>query len=158
MIKKGHVNKPVRHFGPPPGFGPVPSRLLDSSKADLLHSNPGVTCVSEQMVQSNEQPQMDDYSWLDGYTPSNDGERNDSRIAQPGYPVLPTTDNLISAAVKFPFPGKQVPSLPICQDQQLYVKQQQLPYNAQQQQQHQSQVLLPKQQQQQSLWSARYFG
>lgn len=144
-IKKGHVNKPVRHFGPPPGFGPVPSRLPDSSKADLVHPNAGVTCVSEQMVQSNEQqPQMDDYSWLDGYTPSN--------------PLLPNSDNLISAAVKFPFPGKQVPSLPICEDQQLHLKQQQLQYKAQEQQQHQGQVLLPKQQQQQSLWSARYFG
>lgn len=62
---------------------------------------------------------MDDYSWLDGYTPSN--------------PLLPTSDNLISAAVKFPFPGKQVPSLPICEDQQLHLKQQQqqLQYKAQ---------------------------
>ena len=114
------MNKLVRHFGPPPGFGPVPSRLPDSSKVDLVHSNAGFTCVSEQMVQSNEQqPQMDDYSWLDGYTPSN--------------PLLPTSDNLISAAVKFPFPGKQVPSLPICEDQQLHLKQQQqqLQYKAQ---------------------------
>jgi len=159
-IKKGHVNRPVRHFGPPPGFGPVPSRLPDGSKADLVHCNPGATCVSEQVAQSNEQPQMDDYSWLDGYTPSNEGERNDSRIAQPCYPLLPTSDNLISAAAKFPFPGKQVPSLPICQDQQFHLKQQQqqLQYKAQQQQQHQNQVLLPKQQHQQSLWSARFFG
>lgn len=157
-VKKGHVSRPVRHFGPPPGFGPVPSRLPDSSKPDLAHANPGATCVSEQMVQSNEQPQMDDYSWLDGYTSSNDGEKNDLRISQPNYPLLPTSDNLMSAAAKFPFPGKQVPSLQMCQDQQDFHLKQQLQYEAQQQQQHKAQVLLPKHQQQQSLWSGRFFG
>jgi hypothetical protein len=37
------------------------------------------------------------YSWLDRYTTSNEGERKDSHIAQPGYPLFPTSENLIAA-------------------------------------------------------------
>lgn len=55
-------------------------------------------------------------SRFDGCTPLNDGERNDSCIAQPGYPLLLTNDNPINAAAKFPFPGKLIPSLSICQN------------------------------------------
>ncbi|KAH9304136.1 hypothetical protein KI387_008540 [Taxus chinensis] len=139
--KKGPVSRPVRHFGPPPGFGPVPSRLLDSSKVDSIQRSSATLNVSEQMIQRTEQPQQDDYSWLDGYTPSNkDGGRKDSVAPHLGYCFLPTSDSLINAATTFPFPGKQVPNMQMCQEQQ---QRQQLQYNRSQEQ---------------SLWSGQFFG
>ncbi|KAE8732373.1 Detected protein of confused Function [Hibiscus syriacus] len=49
--RKNPVSRPVRHLGPPPGFGHVPSKPLSES-------------VSTSQL---ENPLMDDYSWLDGY-------------------------------------------------------------------------------------------
>ncbi|XP_073123264.1 nonsense-mediated mRNA decay factor SMG7-like [Henckelia pumila] len=53
--KKMSVSRPVRHLGPPPGFGSAPSKVVDEPV---------------NMAVRNESPpstQMDDYSWLDGY-------------------------------------------------------------------------------------------
>ncbi|XP_024974011.1 protein SMG7-like isoform X2 [Cynara cardunculus var. scolymus] len=45
---KSPVSRPIRHFGPPPGFNTSAPKYTDES---LRHEN----------------PPMDDYSWLDGY-------------------------------------------------------------------------------------------
>ncbi|GLJ28613.1 hypothetical protein SUGI_0563850 [Cryptomeria japonica] len=108
ISKKGPVSRPVRHFGPPPGFGPVPSRPLDS-KVDSMQRGSAASNISEKVIQKNEQPQLDDYSWLDGYTPLNkDGGRKDSLLPHSGYYSLPASDSLINAATTFPFPGRQI--------------------------------------------------
>ncbi|XP_057843224.2 nonsense-mediated mRNA decay factor SMG7 isoform X2 [Cryptomeria japonica] len=138
ISKKGPVSRPVRHFGPPPGFGPVPSRPLDS-KVDSMQRGSAASNISEKVIQKNEQPQLDDYSWLDGYTPLNkDGGRKDSLLPHSGYYSLPASDSLINAATTFPFPGRQVPNMKLCEEQQ------QLQYN--------------RRSQEQSLWSEQYFG
>ncbi|KAJ8641272.1 hypothetical protein MRB53_017966 [Persea americana] len=53
VSRKSPVSRPVRHFGPPPGFSPVPPKKSNDSVVGL--------------ALKNENQLVDDYSWLDGY-------------------------------------------------------------------------------------------
>ncbi|GAB4851745.1 hypothetical protein Ancab_031147 [Ancistrocladus abbreviatus] len=92
VSRKNPVSRPVRHIGPPPGFTPVPSKHAD----EPLH---GLTVKDDN-------PLMDDYSWLDGY-------RMPSSTVGTGFNI---SNNLSGQAldtvsknssIMFPFPGKQ---------------------------------------------------
>ncbi|KAF3972854.1 hypothetical protein CMV_003666 [Castanea mollissima] len=52
-LRKNPVSRPLRHFGPPPGFKPVAPKLEDESLSDT--------------TLKDETSQLDDYRWLDGY-------------------------------------------------------------------------------------------
>ncbi|KAF3776436.1 SMG7 protein [Nymphaea thermarum] len=95
ISKKNPVGRPVRHMGPPPGFGPVPPKPQDEAKIEISGSD--------------EHPLLDDYTWLDGY-----GHPSANATELSGG--LPQTSNAFSAdrsnwnAINgFPFPGKQLP-------------------------------------------------
>jgi protein SMG7 len=83
--KKNPVSRPSKPVGPPPGFNHVtPKRQDDSILVEKLQS-----------------PQVDDYSWLDGYQPSID-HVNNLRAVYPGV-----SDTSTAFSTPFPFPGKQ---------------------------------------------------
>ena len=82
--KKNPVSRPSKPVGPPPGFNHVTPKRQDDS-------------ISVENLQS---PQVDDYSWLDGYQPSVDHVHN-LRAVYPGVSASSTFTTL------FPFPGKQ---------------------------------------------------
>ncbi|OEL22449.1 Protein SMG7 [Dichanthelium oligosanthes] len=83
--KKNPVSRPSKPAGPPPGFNHVtPKRQDDSFSLEKLQS-----------------PQVDDYSWLDGYQPSVD-HINNLRAVYPGVSASST-----AFTTPFPFPGKQ---------------------------------------------------
>ncbi|XP_071709544.1 nonsense-mediated mRNA decay factor SMG7-like [Rutidosis leptorrhynchoides] len=87
---KGPINRPVRHLGPPPGFGSVRSKQ-----------------VNDHFSASSQNPLNDDYSWLDGYQLQSS--------LKTGLPInLPPNmssqyANDFAATPNFPFPGKQGP-------------------------------------------------
>jgi len=83
--KKNSVSRPSKPVGPPPGFNHVTPKRQDDS-------------VSVEKLQS---PQVDDYSWLDGYQPSVDHVDN-LRAVYPGVSASST-----AFTTPFPFPGKQ---------------------------------------------------
>lgn len=84
--KKNPVSRPSKPVGPPPGFNHVtPKRQDDFIPIEKLQS-----------------PQVDDYSWLDGYQPSIDHVSN-LRAVYPG-----ASDTTTAFATPFPFPGEQV--------------------------------------------------
>ncbi|KAI7753097.1 hypothetical protein M8C21_011666 [Ambrosia artemisiifolia] len=86
-FRKSPVSRPVRHSGPPPGF-----------------HNP---------KHRNEDPALDDYSWLDGYqvpyagSYSNDGFGNSFNCLPQPNKLLNTSKTSLGMEC-FPFPGKQV--------------------------------------------------
>ncbi|KAG2634003.1 protein SMG7-like isoform X1 [Panicum virgatum] len=82
---KNSVSRPSKPVGPPPGFNHVTPKRQDDS-------------VSVEKLQS---PQVDDYSWLDGYQPSVDHVDN-LRAVYPGVSASST-----AFTTPFPFPGKQ---------------------------------------------------
>ncbi|KAL6600508.1 hypothetical protein ACP70R_045308 [Stipagrostis hirtigluma subsp. patula] len=83
--KKNPVSRPSKPVGPPPGFNHVtPKRQDDSISVDKLQN-----------------PQVDDYSWLDGYQPSMDRVNNLRAV----YPDMTATSTAFTTP--FPFPGKQ---------------------------------------------------
>ncbi|KAK4345918.1 hypothetical protein RND71_036094 [Anisodus tanguticus] len=130
-MKKNPVSRPVRHLGPPPGFGSVASKVDDSSSALTLKN------------ENNPIPRMDDYSWLNGYqlpsTHQSIGYNNsDNHSAQTYHSV----SNSSLVGISFPFPGKQVSSLHMQSDLQKA---------------NQQSVALPQQYQGQSLWQDRFF-
>ncbi|CAN6210201.1 unnamed protein product [Urochloa humidicola] len=84
--KKNPVSRPLKPVGPPPGFNHVTPRRQDDP-------------ISVEKLQS---PQVDDYSWLDGYQPSVDHVHN-LRAVYPGVSASRT-----AFTTPFPFPGKQV--------------------------------------------------
>ncbi|XP_073003497.1 nonsense-mediated mRNA decay factor SMG7-like [Typha latifolia] len=151
--KKNPVSRPVRHIGPPPGFSHVPSKQQDDPISSL--------------TTKDQHPQVDDYSWLDGYQPPStkavgmDNYKNNIGYMYPN--VTAVRNNAVNATTGFPFPGKQVSGVQThvvnenkWQDFQLF--EQLKPYAEQQlQQAHQQNGLLPEQQPAQSLWSDRYF-
>ncbi|KAL8037024.1 hypothetical protein ABFX02_11G013200 [Erythranthe guttata] len=104
-LKKNPVSRPVRHFGPPPGFSTVPSKVVDEPlySTALNTENPMI-------------PQIDDYSWLDGYqlSTSNQSVGFTNSINQVG-PNLPSASksNEPMGVAAFPFPGKQVSTVPV---------------------------------------------
>lgn len=112
--KKNPISRPVRHAGPPPGFGFVPSKVLDESlKSTLKNDNPLL-------------PQMDDYSWLDRYSLSsvNQSVEFSSSFNQMGPTIHSVNNNNGSMGIaSFPFPGKQVPSLQVPSENYRYWKQ-----------------------------------
>ncbi|XP_057461911.1 nonsense-mediated mRNA decay factor SMG7-like [Actinidia eriantha] len=96
-LRKNPVSRPVRHSGPPPGFSSIRPKLVDESWS-------GVTL-------KNENPPMDDYSWLDGYMLPPGGVFNNSKNqpVQSYHPVSKSNSSM--GTVSFPFPGKQTPTL-----------------------------------------------
>ncbi|CAN6217013.1 unnamed protein product [Urochloa humidicola] len=84
-LKKNPVSRPSKPVGPPPGFNHVTPKRQDDS-------------ISVEKLQS---PQVDDYSWLDGYQPSLDHIHN-LRAVYPGVSA-----NSAAFTSPFPFPGKQ---------------------------------------------------
>lgn len=83
--KKSPVSRPVKPSGPPPGFNHVtPKRQDDSITTGNLHN-----------------PQVDDYSWLDGYQQPSDTVHNLRAV----YPDVRGTSTALTTP--FPFPGKQ---------------------------------------------------
>lgn len=154
MSKKNPVSRPVRHYGPPPGFNHASSRLQSGSFHNLA------TNVQHFHV--------DDYSWLDGHQPSTKGLYRDTSVNHaPGIHPHTSTDNssTFSGITSFPFPGKQTPPLPTLsnnatnekwQDFQLFEHLK--PYT----EHHLPQTnlrpaMLPEQYQAQSMWSDGYF-
>ncbi|CAN6223384.1 unnamed protein product [Urochloa humidicola] len=84
-LKKNPVSRPSKPVGPPPGFNHVTPKRQDDS-------------ISVEKLQS---PQVDDYSWLDGYQPSMDHIHN-LRAVYPGVSA-----SSAAFTTPFPFPGKQ---------------------------------------------------
>eukprot|EP00252_Welwitschia_mirabilis_P011770 TRINITY_DN2618_c0_g1_i1.p1 TRINITY_DN2618_c0_g1~~TRINITY_DN2618_c0_g1_i1.p1 ORF type:complete len:1126 (-),score=267.15 TRINITY_DN2618_c0_g1_i1:602-3979(-) len=131
-FKKGTTNRPARHFGPPPGFGPVPSKSADNCQAGFTTAV-ATNSQRDHMNDNKEEILLDDYSWLDGYTScGKDGEAT-------------------VAAVNPLFLEKRAKSFQLQQELDPRVPQE---FKAQQQQNQQKQMLLPSQQQQ-SFWSGQ---
>ncbi|XP_043718683.1 protein SMG7-like [Telopea speciosissima] len=152
--RKNPVSRPVRHFGPPPGFSHVPSKNLDEPMAgsDL----------------KNENSLMDDYSWLDGYQfpSSTKGITQNSINHMTNLTPHLMNSSGLTGTISFPFPGKQANVQVQVENQktwQEYQLQEQL--KLYQGQQHQLQLQngnqqftpQPEQYQGQSLWSGRFF-
>ncbi|KAL2464592.1 Protein SMG7 [Forsythia ovata] len=155
-LKKNPVSRPVRRVGPPPGFGSVPSKVVDESMNSLTlkNENPPI-------------PQMDDYSWLDGYqlSSSNQSIGFNHSINNSGQMFGSVSKNNSSMGMSsFPFPGKQVSTVQIQGEKQkgwednqfsdhmkVYQEQQQLQKGDQQS------VALPQQYQGQPLWEGHFF-
>ncbi|KAL0286103.1 UNVERIFIED_CONTAM: protein SMG7 [Sesamum calycinum] len=155
-LKKNPVSRPVRHFGPPPGFGSVPSKVVD----DPLYS---VALKNEIPI-----PQMDDYSWLDGYhlSLSNQsvGFSNSMNQVGPTFSSVSKSNGSMEIAA-FPFPGKQVSTAQVqnenqkgWQDNHLLEHMKQYDEQQQQFQKGNQQPIATRQQYQgQSLWEGRFF-
>ncbi|KAJ1384099.1 Tetratricopeptide-like helical domain superfamily [Sesbania bispinosa] len=155
-LRKAPVSRPARHLGPPPGFSLVPSKQgIESTVSDSISGN----------------PIMDDYSWLDGYHlhSSTKGLSSNGPLNYSQSNSQQVSSNGLSGTISFPFPGKQVPSLPLqgekqngWQDYQTYEL---LKSHHDQQLQRQQQLTtgnqqfssLPEQFQGQSIWTGRYF-
>ncbi|KAF8398244.1 hypothetical protein HHK36_017171 [Tetracentron sinense] len=152
--KKNPVSRPIRHFGPPPGFSHVPPKQIDEPFSGS--------------ASKNENPPMDDYSWLDGYQlPSSTkftGANNFINHTTHVYPNFMANSSSLNGPISFPFPGKQVPTVqvqlenqkgwqnyPIHEHLNLYQEQQQL------QKGNPQSNPLPEQFQGQSLWEGRFF-
>ncbi|CAA3029078.1 Hypothetical predicted protein [Olea europaea subsp. europaea] len=148
-LKKNPVSRPVRHVGPPPGFGSVPSKFVDEStnSVSLKNENPPV-------------PQMDDYSWLDGYqlSSSNQSLGFNHSINNSGlmFGSVSNNNNSSMGMSSFPFPGKQVSTLQIQGEKQDHQFSEHMKVYQEQQQQLQrgdkKSVALPQQYQGQPLW------
>ncbi|KAK4392523.1 protein SMG7, partial [Sesamum angolense] len=153
-LKKNPVSRPVRHFGPPPGFGSVPSKVVD----DPLYS---VALKNEIPI-----PQMDDYSWLDGYQLSlsnqSVGFSNSMNQVGPTFSSVSKSNGSMEIAA-FPFPGKQVSTAQVQNENQKgwrdnHLSEHMKQYDEQQQQfqKGNQQPIAPRQQYQgQSLWEGR---
>jgi protein SMG7 len=83
--KKNPVSRPSRPAGPPPGFNHVTLKRQEESISSVNLQN----------------PQVDDYSWLDGHQPSGDNFQNLRTV----YPDVRGTSTAFSTP--FPFTGKQ---------------------------------------------------
>lgn len=151
--KKNPVSRPVRHFGPPPGFGSVPSKAADEAYFNSMPQN-------ETPI-----PQIDDYSWLDGYQLSslNQGV-GFSNSVNPAFPSV-NVSNVSMGMATFPFPGKQVPVQVQSENQKGWqeypLPEQILQYEEQQKEfqkgNHQQNGVPQQQYQGQSLWEGRFF-
>lgn len=157
-LKKNPVGRPLRHLGPPPGFGSVPSKTIDESLPAMSFKNENATI-----------PQMDDYSWLDGYqlplaNRSVGGINSSTNHPGQGYPTG-SKSNSSMGMLSFPFPGKQTttlqvpienekswPDYQISEQMKLFQEQQQ-----QLQKANQQSAVLQQQYQGQSLWEGRFF-
>lgn len=158
-MKKNPVSRPLRHLGPPPGFGSVPSKNIDESLSAMYLKNENTTI-----------PPMDDYSWLDGYQlpPVNRSIGFSTTVNNSGQMHNAVNKNNTSMGMaSFPFPGKQVSTLQSVmenqkgwQDYQLseQMKLLQEQHQLQLQKGKQQNAIFPQQQYQgQSLWEGRFF-
>ncbi|XP_014509094.1 protein SMG7 [Vigna radiata var. radiata] len=153
--RKAPVSRPTRHLGPPPGFSHVPPKQgVESPVSDSISGN----------------PMMDDYSWLDGYhfRSSTKGLGSNGPLNYPQSNSVQVSNNGFSPNVSFPFPGKQVHSLPLHAEKQNgwqdYQNYDLLKSHHDQQLQPQQLTAgnqqfspLPEQFQGQSIWTGRYF-
>ncbi|XP_033509310.1 nonsense-mediated mRNA decay factor SMG7-like isoform X1 [Nicotiana tomentosiformis] len=156
-IRKNPVSRPNRHLGPPPGFGSVPSKVLEESSSAMTIKNEHTTL-----------PPMDDYSWLAGYQlPSSHqsiGFNNSINHSTQNYHSMSKSSSSVGM-VSFPFPGKQVNSLHVQSGNRRgwedYQISEQLKLYQEQPQQLQSgnqqSVELPQRHEGQSLWEGRFF-
>ncbi|XP_022930346.1 protein SMG7-like [Cucurbita moschata] len=157
-LRKHPVSRPVRHLGPPPGFNHVTTKHANESL-------PGSEFRSENQS-------MDDYSWLDGYQlpSSTKDSANATHLTSHMNAQQIGGSNVLSAAISFPFPGKQVPNVqsPIGKQKgwpDFQVLENLKQHNEQHLQPHQqlvnggSQLFtpLPEQYPGQSIWTGRYF-
>jgi protein SMG7 len=136
--KKNPVSRPIRHFGPPPGFNTVPNKPSD------------------------------DYSWLDGHkfpSVTKPAGFNNNSLYNNNYNYNHSISKMNdpSAVVSFPFPGKQVATLqPHMENQngwQEYQFSEHLKLQLQLQLQNGNQqpvVSVPNQYHGQTLWEGRY--
>ncbi|XP_022846209.1 protein SMG7-like [Olea europaea var. sylvestris] len=154
-LKKNPVSRPVRHVGPPPGFGSVPSKVVDDSMNSMTLK-----------IGNTPIPKMDDYSWLDGYqlSSSNQSFGFNHSINTSGQMFGSMSKNNSSVGMSsFPFPGKQVSTLQIQGEKQQdhQFSEHMKVYQEQQQQQlkkeDQQSVALPQQYQGQALWDGHFF-
>ncbi|KAL3533561.1 hypothetical protein ACH5RR_007082 [Cinchona calisaya] len=155
-LKKNPVGRPVRHFGPPPGFGSVPSKPVDGSLPEISLKNENIAI-----------PPMDDYSWLDGYqlplVNRSVGLNSSTNNPGQGYHAA-TKSNSSTGMLTFPFPGKQTSSLQVPLENQKgwhdfqFSEQMKLLQEQQQVQKgNQQPAMLPQQYQGQSLWDGHFF-
>ncbi|XP_054797755.1 nonsense-mediated mRNA decay factor SMG7 [Prosopis cineraria] len=150
------VSRPIRHLGPPPGFGALPSNQVKTNVSDSVSGN----------------LLLDDYSWLNGYQlpPSTKGLGSNGPLTYShsnSQQVL--NNNGLGGTVSFPFPGKQVPPVPLDGEKQNIWQDYHTPepskiHHNQQLQPHQQFAAgnqqftpLPEQFQGQSTWTGRYF-
>ncbi|KAK9290918.1 hypothetical protein L1049_009097 [Liquidambar formosana] len=151
--RKNPVSRPVRHFGPPPGFSSVPPKHVDEPLS-------GTTLKNENLP-------MDDYSWLDGYKlPSSTQGTGFNNFINHSAQTFnhASMSNGLTGTLSFPFPGKQVLDLQAQVENQKNWRDYQFPdhlklYQEQQQQLqkgNQHSIPLPEQYQGQSLWEGRF--
>ena len=137
LARKNPIVRASRHLGPPPGFNSVPSKLVKEAA-------PGPDM-------SGNNPQVDDYSWLDGYQGQSSrgtGFNGSLNYASPGKPEHMGTGNGLNGPATFPFPGKQAPSSQT---------QAEFPYAQHPQRDNDQSAQLPDQNQGQPSWSSRRF-
>lgn len=152
-LRKNPVSRPLRHFGTPPGFSPVPPKLADESLSE--------TTLTKETLQ------LDDYSWLDGYqlpssTKGTGSDKSITHTAQSYYQASKGNMGMTS----FPFPGKQVQTSQAQVENQKNCQGYQAPdhlkvYHGWQQQQlvkvNQDSLPMPKLYQGQSFWDGNFF-
>ncbi|KAF8050377.1 hypothetical protein N665_1984s0007 [Sinapis alba] len=137
LARKNPIGRASRHLGPPPGFNSVPSKLVKEPA-------PGLDM-------SGNNPQVDDYSWLDGYQGQSSrgtGFNSSLNYASPGKPEHMGTGNELNGPANFPFPGKQASASQI---------QAEFPNVQHSQRGNDQSAQLPDQNQGQPSWSSRRF-
>ncbi|CAI9287643.1 unnamed protein product [Lactuca saligna] len=174
---KSPVSRPIRHYGPPPGFNNTvgPKYTVDEPQPQP-QPQPLFGVNLRNGIGNVNQP-VDDYSWLDGYQLPYSGYNNGIGIGN-SWRCLPQPNKLLNTRKmslgmeSFPFPGKQVSS--VAEAENGIQKQQngnggyQIPTergngNLQEAMQQQVKkgneefIALPQQYQGQSLWEARFF-
>ncbi|XP_058112068.1 nonsense-mediated mRNA decay factor SMG7-like isoform X2 [Magnolia sinica] len=154
--RRSPVSRPIRHFGPPPGFNPVHPKQLNGSMGALF---------------KNEHLLVDDYSWLDGYQlPSFEGTVPKNSLIHMGHTHLHVnghseilTGMTSTGMTSFPFPGKHVPTVQAqAENQKKFTDYQLLQHlklcrEHQLHQGNQQSAPLSEQDQGQSLWSGQFF-
>ncbi|KAL3623729.1 hypothetical protein CASFOL_032545 [Castilleja foliolosa] len=161
VSKRNPVGRPVRHVGPPPGFGSSPFKPVTD---EPLHN----------MAFRNENPpiqHMDDYSWLDGYhhlsslNQSAGFSNSVNQVVPTAFPSASKSNGLTEIA-NFPFPGKQVSAVQVQSEKQkalqdYHFAEQMKQYEEQQYQQlqniKQQTVAPPQQYQEHSLFEGRFY-
>ncbi|XP_065617335.1 nonsense-mediated mRNA decay factor SMG7 isoform X2 [Quercus suber] len=152
-LRKNPVSRPLRHFGPPPGFKPVAPNLNDESLSDT--------------TLKDETSQLDDYRWLDGYQMPSSANctRFDNSINHTPQSYHQASKGNMGM-ISFPFPGKRVPTSQVQVENQMNWQEYQAPdplkaYQVLHQQKtikmNQDFIPLPKQYQGQSIWDDRFF-
>ncbi|CAI9787512.1 unnamed protein product [Fraxinus pennsylvanica] len=130
-IKKNPVSRPARHFGPPPGFGSIPSKSVDESLNSMTLKN-----------ENHSTPQINEYSWLDGYELTSNqsaGFNNSINHVGPTFPSASKNSGSMGMT-NFPFPGKQVSMMQAQSENQKSWLDYQLPEDLMQYQEQQQQI------------------